>query len=1037
MRMKYILLISFWVLSLGVGHGQEHSIAHEWSENLLEAIRNDFARPTVHARNLYHSSVAMYDIWSLYDTSGVSDQVLAGKTLHGFNCPVSDFPKGEDLQAQREEAISYAMYRIIRSRFAASPGVGTIYDMIDGFMAAHGYDPSIQTVDYATGDPAAVGNYIASCILDYGYGDNSNEQNGYVNQFYQATNPPLVIQFEGNADILDYNRWQPLTLDVFIDQSGNEIPLNTPEFLGPEWGTVFPFALAEEDLTVYNKDGNEYWVYHDPGPPPLLDPINGEGTSSEYEWGFSLVSKWSAHLDRNDPTVIDISPASIGNIPSYPQNILELRDFYDAADGGDISQGRSVNPKTGMPYEEQLVLRGDYGRILAEFWADGPDSETPPGHWVAILNEIKDHPQYDKRYNGTGEVLEELEYDVKAYLTLSGAMHDAAITAWGAKGYYDYVRPVSAIRALADLGQSTSDALPNYHVAGIKLDDGLIEMVEAGDPLAGANNEHLNKIKLYAWRGPDFITDPSTSEAGCGWILAENWWPYQRPSFVTPPFAGYVSGHSTYSRAAAEVLTLLTGDEYFPGGMGVFEAPANEFLVFENGPSQDIQLQWATYRDASDQCSLSRIWGGIHPPADDIPGRLMGIEIGVDAFHFAKEYFYNDADGDGFYSYQDCDDTDPMINPDVPETCDNQDNNCNAMIDEGLTLQNYYLDADGDGFGDAASVVESCSTTPPTGYVADATDCNDGEALANPGFAEVCDGVDNDCNGIIDDGIQLFTYFLDNDGDGFGTNGVSIDTCQSFPLDGFVTNASDCDDNDPNINPDRPEVCDGVDNDCTGRADDGLEKNRYYLDADGDGYGDPLILADTCITSPPAGYVTNALDCDDANARLNPLAVEICDGIDNDCNGIIDDGLQLNRYFMDRDADGYGDAGFSIDTCIDVPPLNFVIDSMDCDDGNPSIYPGATEISDNGVDEDCTGSDYFRITKVYPNPIADVVRIHFEVEGNVKLVITDLAGKSVLDQDALFVNNATEVDLSGLAGGVYVLRLEREGNLATRKVVKQ
>ena len=119
----------------------------------------------------------------------------------------------------------------------------------------------------------------------------------------------------------------------------------------------------------------------------------------------------------------------------------------------------------------------------------------------------------------------------------------------------------------------------------------------------------------------------------------ERWWPYQRPSFVTPPFAGYVSGHSTYSRAAAEVLTALTGDPFFPGGMGEFFCPKNEFLVFEEGPTEDITLQWATYRDASDQCSLSRIWGGIHPPVDDIPGRLIGEKIGVAAFNFALPYF--------------------------------------------------------------------------------------------------------------------------------------------------------------------------------------------------------------------------------------------------------------------------------------------------------------------------------------------------------------------------------------------------------------
>jgi hypothetical protein len=169
---------------------------------------------------------------------------------------------------------------------------------------------------------------------------------------------------------------------------------------------------------------------------------------------------------------------------------------------------------------------------------------------------------------------------------------------------------------------------------------GYIELVSTEDIQQGLFlAEDLNKIKLYTWRGHDYIDDPVTDEAGVGWILAANWWPYQRPSFVTPPFAGYVSGHSTYSRAAAKVLTLMTGDEFFPGGMGVFPIEKDEFLVFEDGPSMDFELQWATYYDASDQTSLSRIWGGIHPPADDIPGRFIGEKVGIHAFHYAEQFF--------------------------------------------------------------------------------------------------------------------------------------------------------------------------------------------------------------------------------------------------------------------------------------------------------------------------------------------------------------------------------------------------------------
>ena len=192
---------------------------------------------------------------------------------------------------------------------------------------------------------------------------------------------------------------------------------------------------------------------------------------------------------------------------------------------------------------------------------------------------------------------------------------------------------------MADRGQSTDMSLPSFDPSGIPLIDGLTAIIEEGDDLAGLNNENVGKIKIYSWKGPDFIDDPSVDVAGVDWILGTHWWPYQRGTFVTPPFAGYVSGHSTFSRAAAEVLTALTGDEFFPGGMGEFDIKQNEFLTFEKGPSENLTLQWATYRDASDQTSLSRIWGGIHPPIDDIRGRVIGEKIGIEAYNLAIQYF--------------------------------------------------------------------------------------------------------------------------------------------------------------------------------------------------------------------------------------------------------------------------------------------------------------------------------------------------------------------------------------------------------------
>ncbi|MEM8931912.1 MAG: vanadium-dependent haloperoxidase, partial [Acidobacteriota bacterium] len=560
----------------------QHSVARQWNEELLDAIREDLARPTVHARNLFHTSAAMWDAWAAYDP-------IAAPWLH------DEERTAVDVAAARDEAISYAAYRVLVHRFTDSPGAATSLPAFEARLRLLGYDPD----DTGTiGDtPAALGNRIGAAYIAFGLSDGANEAEAYENRYYEPVNPPLLPELPGNPTLVDPNRWQPLALDFFVDQSGNIIPGGSPDFLSPEWGDVVPFALDEVDLTTYQRDGATYRVFNDPGPPPLW----GGPDEDLYKAGFEQVVEWSGLLDPADGVMIDISPASRGD------NTLGTND----------GSGYALNPITGLPYAPQIVPAGDYYRILAEFWADGPDSETPPGHWFTIANYVSD--QLAVRSVG-GVAVGALEWDVKLYLALGGAMHDVAIAAWGVKGWYDYIRPISAIRFLADLGQSSDPGGLSYHPGGIRLKPGVIELVTADTILSGARHEHLagsggvnvGKIAVYAWRGPDFILDPDVDTAGVGWILAEDWWPYQRPSFVTPPFAGYVSGHSTYSRAAARVLTDFTGSEYFPGGLGEFHAPQNAFLVFEDGPSVDVTLQWAKYFDAADECSLSRIYGGIH-----------------------------------------------------------------------------------------------------------------------------------------------------------------------------------------------------------------------------------------------------------------------------------------------------------------------------------------------------------------------------------------------------------------------------------------
>lgn len=616
------------------------TIARQWNELLLEAIRGDFARPTVHARNLFHTSVAMYDAFAAYDD--VDNPCFLGQTWGDFTCPFDtaqlEIPADEVSRALAvDTAISYAAYRLLTHRFVNSPGGAQSLAAFDLEMMLLGLDPSYLSEDISEG-PAALGNYIAARLIEFGLQDGSNEHLNYANVNYTPVNPDLELAASGNPGLIDPNAWQPLAIPLFVDQAGN-ILSETPDFQGAEWGNVHPFSLADSVRSAVIRNGVEWPVFLDCGAPPYFGegPDVG-GIADPYAWGFALVALWSAHMHPADGVMWDIGPGASGNLGSTgPSGFGTMDTFYDWLEGGDMSEGHDVNPVTGLPYEENIVPRGDYARVLAEFWADGPESETPPGHWFVLLNGAMDHPDFTTQWMGEGVALDAVRYTVRAYLTLGGAMHDAAIGAWSHKGLYDYIRPVSAIRYMASLGQRTDSTAASYNPGGLPLVPGRIELVEAGDPLAAGGNE--GKIKVLAWQGPDAILSPIWDEAEVGWVLAENWWPYQRPSFVTPPFAGYVSGHSTFSRAAAEVLTAITGSPYFPGGMGEFPVVQNQFLVFEDGPSQSFSLQWATYRDASDQCSLSRIWGGIHPPADDFPGRQLGEEIAGIALSKAASFF--------------------------------------------------------------------------------------------------------------------------------------------------------------------------------------------------------------------------------------------------------------------------------------------------------------------------------------------------------------------------------------------------------------
>lgn len=578
------------LVSLLPVHAAEPSVARIWNEQNLGAIRLSFPDPPVHSRNLFHVSVAMYDAWAAYDPLAV-----------GYLTHEKAEAPGTVAEA-RHEAVTYAAYRLLSYRYVTHRHPITPQESAEASelafeaqMADFGYDPDVTTTEGSS--PAAVGNRVAAAVLAYAATDDSKEDEGYEDETYEPVNAPLVLVDPGTV-MVDPNRWQPLAFEKRVSQGGGIVLDSIQTFLGSHWGGVRPFALHYEEGAS---------LYHDPGAPPYL---NGVG-DAEFKDNNLDVIRFSSVLDPDAGTMIDCSPATFGN------NTL----------GFNNGTGYDSNPVTGEPYEKNMINLADFGRVLAEFWADGPHSETPPGHWNTLANKMVDHPDFVARIGGTGPILDPLEWDVKMYLPLNGAVHDVSVAVWGCKRVYDYVRPISSIRYLGQRNE-------------LPLEPGLVEIITEESSAFGERHEHLGayvgQTAIYAWGGePD---DAETQYTGSEWILPEDWLPYQRATFVTPAFAGYVSGHSAFSRAAAEVLTHMTGSPYFPGGMGTHTVEAGS-LEFEKGPSTEVTLQWATYYDAADQAGISRLYGGIHVAPDDGPGRIIGSQCGLDSWALAQQYY--------------------------------------------------------------------------------------------------------------------------------------------------------------------------------------------------------------------------------------------------------------------------------------------------------------------------------------------------------------------------------------------------------------
>ncbi|MCB2047395.1 MAG: phosphatase PAP2 family protein [Novosphingobium sp.] len=533
-----------------------------WNEFFLSCVAQSNLSPTICARAMAIAHTAIFDAWAAFDpvAVGVNSRIEAPESLLGE----------ATYQPALEEAIAYAAYAAAKVVFPARS------EAIDAFMVQMGYDPAAVSTD--PDSPSAIGTAAAKAVLEYRASDFSNAEHGFANTTdYVPVNSgvPGADNAVGGPDF-DPNHWQPLQVPtgkyVKLKISGDPSVAITPEPAitsdPASYKIQSPLTPQWAEVKAFSLDANYEFRPH--APPQL-------GDFSEYVDGNGKVTTGDA---------------------AYREQVAEV-----------------------IAYSANLT---DEQKAIAEFWADGPRSETPPGHWNQLAQDVS------VRDGNT------LEQDIQMFFALNNALLDTAIATWETKYYYDFIRPDSAIHLL------------------------------------------YQDQTITAWLGPD---------KGSGEMLGQDWKPYQQATFVTPPFPEFTSGHSGFSMASATILQNFTGSDVFFDGVSQGSHDLNNDgeldlagqyiitkLAFEAYSGPPIALTWETFSEAATEAGISRLYGGIHFQDGNLFGRELGANVGTSAWDMAQKYITGDA-GALLQSPVGTADNDLLIGSTAGETFDAGDGN--------------------------------------------------------------------------------------------------------------------------------------------------------------------------------------------------------------------------------------------------------------------------------------------------------------------------------------------------------------------------